>query len=63
MRIGLPRNTVKKHLRAGEEVPRYARQMSSSKLDSYIRWYNEKRSRISLGSLSRLNTKSLGRTT
>jgi hypothetical protein len=30
-RTGLSRNTVKKYLRAGEEVPRYAKRTSSSK--------------------------------
>ena len=34
-RTGLPRNTVKKYLRAGDEEPRYARRASSSKLDPY----------------------------
>ncbi|BEP58343.1 hypothetical protein GmRootV118_55870 [Variovorax sp. V118] len=29
------RNTVKKYLRAGEEMPRYAKRTSSSKLDPY----------------------------
>jgi transcriptional regulator with XRE-family HTH domain len=32
---GLSRNTVKKYLRAGEEMPRYAKRESSSKLDPY----------------------------
>ncbi len=34
-RTGLSRNTVKKYLRAGEEMPRYAKRASSSKLDPY----------------------------
>ena len=34
-RTGLSRNTVKKYLRAGEEMPRYAKRTSSSKLDPY----------------------------
>lgn len=34
-RTGLSRNTVKKYLRAGEEMPRYAKRESSSKLDPY----------------------------
>lgn len=34
-RTGLARNTVKKYLRAGDEEPRYARRVSSSKLDPY----------------------------
>ncbi|MDP9993998.1 transcriptional regulator with XRE-family HTH domain [Variovorax boronicumulans] len=34
-RTGLSRNTVKKYLRAGEELPRYAKRTSSSKLDPY----------------------------
>ena len=32
-RTDLLRNTVKKYLRAGEEMPRYAKRTSSSKLD------------------------------
>lgn len=32
-RTGLSRNIVKKYLRAGEEMPRYAKRTSSSKLD------------------------------
>jgi DNA-directed RNA polymerase specialized sigma24 family protein len=34
-RTGLSRNTVKKYLRAGEEMLRYAKRESSSKLDPY----------------------------
>ena len=34
-RTGLSRNTVKKYLRAGVEMPRYAKRTSSSKLDPY----------------------------
>jgi transposase len=34
-RTGLSRNTAKKYLRAGEEMPRYAKRTSSSKLDPY----------------------------
>jgi len=34
-RTGLRRGTVKKYLRAGEELPRYAKRASSSKLEPY----------------------------
>ncbi len=34
-RTGLARNTVKKYLRSEESEPRYARRVSSSKLDPY----------------------------
>ena len=34
-RTGLARNTVKKYLRSEETEPRYARRVSSSKLDPY----------------------------
>jgi transposase len=34
-RTGLARNTVKKYLRSDEAEPRYARRVSSSKLDPY----------------------------
>jgi transcriptional regulator with XRE-family HTH domain len=34
-RTGLSRNTVKKYLRSEEPEPRYAKRISSSKLDPY----------------------------
>ncbi len=34
-RTGLARNTIKKYLQAGDEVPRYAKRVSPSKLDPY----------------------------
>jgi transposase len=36
-RTGLSRNTVKKYLRAGEKMPRYAKRESSSKLDPHAK--------------------------